>query len=988
MKTAPLLTSLAVLSALACSREKVGEPAEAKLTFTLSPTTKSVLPASLEGSLRTLTLLFVQEDDPSRWRSSFLDEEALRGPGIVTSLPGRNDFTVYAFVNMGNVLSDIPRLPSGALDIQAYRYYIADYASLREGGFPMAGELRLSSAQIRDGSCYTLCVQPLVSKLTVVVDHTGITGGVSGVGISNSSISIRNVCRVLCPFAAPEDRRAKDPATDIFPGETEYEAFSSGSAMDKQSETLVFYVPENRQGKIAGILDQEQKAPEKMDAALISLCTYVEFRARKIGNDDGVSGELTYRFYPGNNTSWDFSLEGGKTYPIRLSLTWDGLFLKGSWRVDNDGLVDMRTLSLSQDPTDADTGLSRLDRIGRTRSTDLYVHFSRDGGSAWTAGAKDLKDWPYGWDLFIDGQKQAAGKSAVARGDIRWRYGMAGDRDLLTIIPGQGATFGSTHSVQVKSADGRICSNVVEFEVGLPLEGRWAQDESPSYVAQKGLLACYDPELEAITTEGVFHSSDPSKIRIEDNRDGTAWICLLGPFPEGEAGIFLTDRKGDRRCDIPLGALLPHFACTPLSTTYVDASAPMRFTYYRTRTDGSRDTAALGVSEKQGCGDYLDRALCEELIAPECHSSLGLLGFSRKLDRDGSFRLDTYLATYRGLSPSGNSFYVDEALVGMNGYAERGLFRTYFTAWNPWRDIGTPLSGQALDDHTLYCEPARFPAVGWNPAADRPRAESYSLSVPNAIVADASALSLCARLEGGEILGDIFSGTPGRTEAGQETTYWEMTYSLNGIKREDISMHGIGKLFLDQRLINNHDGSMLENTVATAGINLHLYVWPVAFGPGKDSAGPTFDASLYASTDRLTQSLAPLFDGDISLTAPVGELYDDILLVRNEAKAGVIHTAIPEDGTATWRFPEKERIDSKTRLRERLRQTTYPFEFLPQSKLDALPIHGKFIRLDAFTLRYYNGDENGSALTIYLGKGDRGDQRLGEQFYFTPDYAR
>lgn len=48
----------------------------------------------------------------------------------------------------------------------------------------------------------------------------------------------------------------------------------------------------------------------------------------------------------------------------------------------------------------------------------------------------------------------------------------AGDR--LAITPGPSSVASSLHTLQVKSADGRVVSNEVSFQVSQPLDLHWA----------------------------------------------------------------------------------------------------------------------------------------------------------------------------------------------------------------------------------------------------------------------------------------------------------------------------------------------------------------------------------------------------------------------------------------------------------------------------------------------------------------------------------
>lgn len=765
---------LALLAVLSCSRGTYGhdtfpgnQDQTGQVALRITTDTKSVLPSTLETAVKTLLVVLCRDDDPSQWKSLYQQGDA----PVMVPLRLNQVYTAYAFVNMGNVLADIPRAEGGALDFPAFSYTISSYEQLQEEGFPMAGKLSLSADKSLSESPFTLTVDRLMAKVQVNVD---------GVSMDEGCVYMRNVANTVYPFAAEEDRRARSRA-QIFDGNTDWEAFQSAESMNGRNQTLVFYVPENCQGQLLSTQMQWQKSADYMDDQAATLCTYLEFQAQKGGTQDGVSGPVTYRCYLGENTANDFSVVRNGVYLAQLSLSWDGLFAGQTWRIDASGLSDARQLRLCTQARTLEEEVSDLGKVKRRKSFALYVNFSRDLGASWVEGAKDVNTWPFGWNLYIDGIRQQEGLEGTADGDIGWTFSSTASGDCLQITPGPAAVLKSEHTLQVVTADGQVASNSVRFQIEQPFTSRWTVNAVPHFVAQRGLLQCIDPETDAPSAEGVFHSARPDRIRIRDNGDGTAHISLLAPFEADSTAVYLTDEAGDRRCNVPLEALLPYFGGSPLRTCLIDEWANLRFAYYQDEAL----TQALTLSsdpENPVCGNRLDAELAGECLAPRAVSEQGKLAFERHVARDGSFFLRTYVCDYAGLSPSGTVFEVDQVQLSLEDYPSRGTYSTVFRAYNPWVHISGVAAGAVLNDYTLYREPNRnAPYTGWESAPSGAPEESANYTVGiGPLVALGKLHGYDVRFaESGSLVGSICSGTPGTVSPDCQPHLWSLRLSAS-----------------------------------------------------------------------------------------------------------------------------------------------------------------------------------------------------------------
>lgn len=530
----------------ALAMEEVRNLTPAIITVSVDPAVKSVLDQTKEKEIKTMLFVYEKVNDRSQWTSTYVSGSNK----AETILLGGYKYNLHVLVNMGNPLSDIPRNDDGSLNWEEFAYRIPSYSQLSSAGFPMVGESTFKvdqSASIR----FTLYVKMLMAKVTVTVDHSGITGGQDGVGISNTAVYMRGVSNTIRPFAQVDQRKARS-AAEIFTGVTDWGTFSSSKSMDNESETLVFYVPENCQGQLLSTNMQWLKSADYMDDEVSALCTFIEYTADKKGEDDGVSGGLTYRCYLGGNTTNDFSVKRSTLYKARLSLSWDGLFEGSTWRIDADDIVDSRCLVLSASQGSL-TGVSgnSLGKLNRNVWYNVFVNFSRDEGESWVGDAKDVAQWPYGWELFIDGVKQESTASGTSAGNIDWAYTSSSSGDKLAIRPGASSVFGSTHTIQVKSADGQLESNIVSFEVTQPLRASWSA--VPGYIAQQGNLSALDGVGSGLTysfsvTEGTdvlrLTGAAGNGVTVQTLRPGTATIKMTASNgQEGEAQITVSSPK-------------------------------------------------------------------------------------------------------------------------------------------------------------------------------------------------------------------------------------------------------------------------------------------------------------------------------------------------------------------------------------------------------------------------------------------------------------
>ena len=497
---------LAVASAClaCCSRlpEAPAVPEERTVAFTMAAEpdggTKSALfdDAAL-SRLVSVTIYGVTES--GFWKKAFL--RSADGATVSGSFrfPAGVPVDFYVLANMGDV--SLPTLPGEPPAFEHFSFLLSPSADLLRTGFPMAGTGHFSGS----GGSISIPLRRLFAKVEVTIDKKGLTGGTTPVLLSEH-LYLRQASRRLRPFASSMATRV----SDLFDAPFDSHIFTTADESDLSHVKIGLYVPENSQTK-----------PE--------LATYIEYQGNKDGSADGVDGTVVYRGYLG-------SVKRNTRYSAQLSLTWDGLLWRADgWSIDAGGVTDGRRLVLSSSE-DSHLEINSLGKLKRRSAKSVYVSFSRDGGASWVRGAKDIDDWPYGWDFYVDGVKQAAGTAGQAAGAIGWSYDGSASGDRLTVTPGQKAALRSTHTLQVKSADGKVASNVVTFDVSAPLGLKWDAG-APGYVAQRGRLVAAQLDKPSATVEyTVTGGSELVRLSAAANRQ-SQMVNFLGA---GEVTVLAT----------------------------------------------------------------------------------------------------------------------------------------------------------------------------------------------------------------------------------------------------------------------------------------------------------------------------------------------------------------------------------------------------------------------------------------------------------------
>ena len=358
-------------------------------------------------------------------------------------------------------------------------------------------------------------------------------------------------------------------------------------------------------------------------------------------------------------------------------------------------------------------------------------------------------------------------------------------------------------------------------------------DTAPLYVAQRGKILCYDPDNnpDELFIDADVHSTNPSKVAVVNNGDGTADVSILAPFAEGEVGIYIEDADGERRCDVEMEGLLPYWCFTNSDdvTTYVDGEFTKALSLSKTSaTSGSEYISnRLYVTEDTyALNRYLNYNLVKSALAPEVNSDNLFVGVKSMACSSNNITLTMRLKTFDGLSfGTEESKIIDRLYLTMNTFGEeRNAPDVSVIARNPFYYFSsTPTRGQVMNDYTLY----KFPSndYGWGTtewsADNYTETASYTMTAPRVSVASSTNARFRAYFnDDGRVFGTAMtSGTP--STSGSST----LTYTMSGVMEGNITNHGAGRVNYNTDVVCPADHSVLTRTFGYGYVRLHAFVY-------------------------------------------------------------------------------------------------------------------------------------------------------------------
>ena len=170
-------------------------------------------------------------------------------------------------------------------------------------------------------------MERLVSKIHFTIDR----GALQGLDIT--SVTLRQAASAVRPFQEGGSRAMS--AAEVIDGD--HASAADLEKLNTTGEGVFFYALENMQGTLLpGNADPWKKTPENIGSQ--GLCTYIEvcgtFKAGFF-----YSGNVTYRFYLGTDSTKNFDIRRNSEQFITLSMTGDGL-KEISWKIDADVAIE------------------------------------------------------------------------------------------------------------------------------------------------------------------------------------------------------------------------------------------------------------------------------------------------------------------------------------------------------------------------------------------------------------------------------------------------------------------------------------------------------------------------------------------------------------------------------------------------------------------------------------------------------------------------
>lgn len=265
----------------------------------------------------------------------------------------------------------------------------------------------------------------LFSKVTVRIDHAAFDGGGAHPEFFvNSRLYLRQANARLQPFS-DSSQKAQEAADVLAQSDFDPDMSSTNASVT----TFSFYVPENMQGTLLpGNTDSRLKTRDELLARNLSAVepylTYVEFCGQLDPAAGGYGGDVTYRFYVGNDNCSNFDLERGREYAISLTFRVGSLF-DPDWKVEPDHWSDGRLFCLTADPgftTDiGSVNANRLLAVRKSRPGVMYLYMNpqqtmgstnlllgKDVSASPNFIPADLSDCSWYGDLMKSGTEDAA----------------------------------------------------------------------------------------------------------------------------------------------------------------------------------------------------------------------------------------------------------------------------------------------------------------------------------------------------------------------------------------------------------------------------------------------------------------------------------------------------------------------------------------------------------------------------------------------------
>ena len=408
---------------------------------------RSVLSASAEDRISSVFLLFYKDGKLEKTAS-------FTGASGRVAFSDDGERTVYALVNMSSIgEKDVPPLESGLADLV---WRIPSYASMEQDGLPMAESMTFRPS----GQRCEIKVRRLVSRFSFSLtdsyrsffdesEWASEYDSDPSFLLKDMTYTLKNINGALRPFGTSVAETPSDLLSD-----REFELTADGTA--------VLYVPENLLGDLLDIDDPAEKTMDALQKRYgqdkLPCATYVEVTLLLDPSVLGIGGNLTYRFFLGENNTTNFSVGRNMHYKVYFGPEYDtvkGCLDTGSWtwKIESDNWRDSRYLYLDRE-------IYTVSRGGRVVIVVVYGYENTHHPERGDTG--DLSSPGCDWRAYVKhvGQEDGALKHCSIHESIR-----SVESDLvagtLTFEMENTNISGSEYEIVVRTRDGKLTSHAL-----------------------------------------------------------------------------------------------------------------------------------------------------------------------------------------------------------------------------------------------------------------------------------------------------------------------------------------------------------------------------------------------------------------------------------------------------------------------------------------------------------------------------------------------
>lgn len=783
--------------------------------------TKSILKdADIEDRITCITLAAYDKDGVLRDRKHFTSGFSSMSLDVVKS----NAFDIYALANMGDMTDYLPAKES---DIGTLSYRLESYDDIAAAGIPMCGSMK---DQKGGDGVRVLELERLFAKISVRILHDGLlnssNGEIYAYNLCNRSVYLRQANSRLYPFSSTGSRAlsASDTMTESdyhadLNNRSEYEGSLNQSQLGPgpgffKDTTLVFYVPENVQGKLLpGNDDPFAKTPENISALngqdYSSICTYLEFNAERKNTAIGYGGGVTYRYYLGADSTSDFSLERNCRYDITLEFTEEGFFIE-NWKMSrNEDWQDTRTLKFIGKPF----------TIYKGDKKNVMVHYHTATSSA-TSSMLKPEEWSHSFD---DEAMRAAGLTYTINKNTLVT-GPDGYKDFCFEFSASAqAKVGASFPLKISTWDGGISdyTTITVLELG-SISVSW--DFCPMYVSQEGTLSITGVPADKMPVS--ISGYDSNIVEISKVSETSFKVIAMAA---GETTLSISNSDGSQTLELTMLIQAPNLRIRASSVSVNPDGASVKAGYFYIDRTGFE----LGHINRQVFSTMLK---AEAMDAPEWLSvksdNMEIEFYVSKLTDTGGNAIDTGQDYYISIGASGCSAVTPERL------------RVHLT--DPFEGIRSGLDYGKIDDCTLSTLPSVNSRISsyFTETVQNNRNTLLEAPIPNADASQVSA-EIVPLKEG------VFSY---KCEA--FSIKWSKSTSFASgaafkIEQQDITRetrHSVGIHNIYVTVINRHSNERISKVCGTIEIYVHIAVGATAvFGYRNGWYKPSTNYGTFAS---------------------------------------------------------------------------------------------------------------------------------------------